>query len=194
MNTYIFDLGNVLIRWDPRNLFCKFFEKNVHKMEWFLTKICTPSWNEKFDAGRPFAEGVRELVNLHPEYADLIRLYAQSWEEMLGDAIEQNVFVLEQLKKRGAPLYALTNWSAETFPIARKRYEFLKLFDGILVSGEEGLIKPDPAIFHLLCERFHLRPQDCFFIDDSEKNILTARNLGMTALHCTISTDLRWLL
>lgn len=152
-------------------------------MEIFLAEVCTPAWNEEQDRGRSFAEGVAELVARHPDKADLIEAYDKRWLEMVGSAIEGSVAILEELNQRGVPLYSLTNWNGDKFRLTRRRFEFLELFRGILVSGEVGLKKPDPEIFQLLCQRYILDPKDTVFIDDSPKNVDTARRLGFSAIH-----------
>lgn len=173
----VFDLGGVLIDWNPRHLYRQMFE-DEERMEWFLENICTSAWNAEQDAGRPFEDGVRLLIERHPEYERQIRAYADRWEEMLGGAIEGSVRVLADLKAAGHPIYALTNWSAETFPHAEERYDFLDWFEGIVVSGDICLKKPDPAIFHHLMETHEIEADEAVFIDDSEKNVEAARELG----------------
>ena len=186
----IFDLGGVLVDWDPRNLYRKFFD-DERAMEDFLAHVCSPAWNEQQDAGRSLAAGTAELAALHPEHAPLIEAYYRRWPEMLAGAIEDSVAVLGALRERGVPLYALTNWSAETFPHARARYDFLAWFDGVVVSGEEGLKKPDPRFFRLLFERYRLTPAGSLFVDDNARNVEAARALGMDALHFTSPERLR---
>lgn len=187
----IFDLGNVLIRWDPRNLYRSYFGTNPTEMEWFLTHVCNASWNEMHDAGRPFSEGIRELSQTFPHYSTHIEAYFARWPEMLGGPIENNVRILRTLKSQGRPVYALTNWSHETFPFARERYDFLSLFDGIVMSGEERLIKPDPRLYQLLLSRYHLDAAECVFIDDSLANIETAKRLGIEAIHYHTTCDVQ---
>jgi HAD superfamily hydrolase (TIGR01509 family) len=192
--SYVFDLGNVLIRWDPRNLYRKIFGGDAEGMEWFLANVCTQSWNEQHDAGRAIAEGVAELVGRHPQHEVHIRTYYSRWEEMLGGSIDENVAVLQELKGRGTPVYALSNWSAETFPIAEGRFPFLRLFDGIVLSGRERLIKPDPRIYRTLLDRYGLEARRTVFIDDSKTNVAAAAALGIVAVHCELGSDLRTLL
>jgi 2-haloacid dehalogenase len=191
IDTVIFDLGNVLINWDPRHLYRKLFGEDVEGMEYFLANVCHSHWNERQDAGRPWEEGIKEAVGLYPEHEWLIRAYRERWEEMLGGAISESVAVLEELRKRGTRLFALTNWSHETFPVARQRYEFLAWFQGILVSGEERLIKPDPAIFRLLISRFDIDAARAVFIDDNIRNVEGARQVGLHALHFTDPANMR---
>ncbi|MGF1474205.1 MAG: HAD family hydrolase [Geminicoccaceae bacterium] len=182
METVVFDLGGVLIDWNPRYLYRKLFNDDA-AMEHFLTEICSPAWNVQMDEGKPFAVAVEELSAQHTEHETMIRAYHQRWPEMIDDAIPGTVALLEQLTETDVRLHALTNWSAETFPIARQRFSFLGHFETILVSGEEKLIKPDPAIFRLLAERTGLEPTNTLFIDDSERNITAAKELGFFAHH-----------
>lgn len=186
----VFDLGGVLIDWDPRYLYRKLLDDEA-AVEEFLATVCTPEWNAEQDRGRPFAEGVAELVERHPVHAAAITAYHERWPEMLGGAVGGMVEVLAELRAAGVPVYALTNWSAETFGIARERFEFLEWFDGVLVSGEERMIKPDPAIFRLLLDRFGLDPGATFYIDDSPANVAAADRLGFDAVRFTSPAQLR---
>ena len=186
----MFDLGGVLIDWDPRYLYRKLLADEA-AVEEFLATVCTPEWNAEQDRGRPFAEGVAELVERHPVHAAAITAYHERWTEMLGGDIAGTVELLDELRDTGVPLYALTNWSAETFGIARERYQFLEWFDGVLVSGEERMIKPDPAIFRLLLDRFGLDPGAAFYVDDSPANVAAAGELGFDAVRFTGPEQLR---
>jgi 2-haloacid dehalogenase len=186
----VFDLGGVLIDWDPRHLYRKLLADEA-AVEEFLATVCTPEWNAELDRGRPFAEGVAELVERHPEHAATIAAYHERWPEMVAGDIPGTVEVLAELQAAGVPLYALTNWSAETFAITRGRFEFLEWFDGLLVSGEERVTKPDPAIFQLLLDRFGLDPTATVFVDDSEANVAAARRLGFDAIRFTGHEELR---
>jgi 2-haloacid dehalogenase len=186
----VFDLGGVLIDWDPRYLYRKLLADEA-AVEEFLATVCTPEWNAEQDRGRPFAEGVAELVERHPVHAAAITAYHERWPEMLGGAVDDTVEVLAELRAAGVPVYALTNWSAETFGVARERFEFLEWFDGVLVSGEERMIKPDPAIFRLLLDRFGLDPEATFYVDDSEQNVAAADRLGFDAVRFTTPAQLR---
>lgn len=187
----VFDLGNVLIRWNPRNLYRRFFGDDTAAMETFLTEVCSPAWNEEQDRGRPWAEAVKEAISRHPSHEALIRAYDERWEETIVGPIEETVDILRELKEKEIRLLALTNWSAEKFPVALEHYDFLQWFEGILVSGEERLIKPDPAIFQLLATRYTLDPVRTVFIDDSMPNIDAASQLGFQALHFTGANQLR---
>ena len=180
-NAVVFDLGGVLIDWNPRYVYSKVFDTES-ATEWFLENICTPDWNLSIDAGKPFAIAVSELCTIHPEWTEQISAFHLRWEEMLGGEIVESVRILKEIQSKGYPVYGLTNWSAETFPIARNRYEFLETLDGIVVSGEEKLIKPDPAIFRILIDRFNLKAGNCIFIDDNPHNTAAAAELGF----CTI--------
>jgi 2-haloacid dehalogenase len=186
----VFDLGGVLIDWDPRYLYRKLLADEA-AVEEFLATVCTPEWNDEQDRGRPFAEAVAELVERHPVHAAAIAAYHERWTEMLGGDIPGTVELLAELRAGGVPLYALTNWSAETFGSARERFEFLAWFDGVLVSGEERMIKPDPAIFRLLLDRFGLDPETTFYIDDSPANVAAAGRLGFDAVRFTGPGQLR---
>lgn len=188
--TLVFDLGGVLINWDPRHLYRKLIG-NEDDITIFLAEICNSEWNVKQDAGRPLAEATAERVALFPEKKSLIEAFYDRWEEMLGGEIAETVEILRELKTRGETLYALTNWSGETFPIALQRYDFLQWFDGTLVSGDEKMAKPDPAIFHLLLNRYGLQAQDCLFIDDSKTNIEAAIKIGFDTHHFTSANGLR---
>lgn len=190
LKAVVFDLGGVLIDWDPRYLYRKLLDDEA-AVEEFLATVCTPEWNAEQDRGRPFAEGVAELVERHPVHAAAITAYHERWPEMLGGAVGGTVEVLAELRAAGVPVYALTNWSAETFGIARERFEFLEWFDGVLVSGEERMIKPDPAIFRLLLDRFGLDPGATFYIDDSPANVAAADRLGFDAVRFTSPAQLR---
>jgi 2-haloacid dehalogenase len=181
VKTVVFDLGGVLIDWDPRHLYRKLLADEA-EVEEFLATVCTPEWNLEQDRGRPFAEAVAELSERHPAHAANIAAFHERWAEMLGGDVPGTVELLAELRATGVPLYALTNWSAETFALARERFEFLDWFDGLLVSGEEGIVKPDPAIFRLLLDRFGLDAGATLFVDDSEANVAAADALGFDAV------------
>lgn len=191
IDTIVFDLGAVLIDWNPEYLYRKIFD-NEEDMQHFLEHICTPSWNAKQDAGRSWAEATDLLVNQHPEYEAEIRAFRDRWPEMLNGPIEGTVKILKELNERGTHrLLALTNWSAETWPIAWELYDFLQIFEGILVSGKENLKKPDPAIYQLLTDRYNIVPEKSIFIDDSLANVKSARDFGIHAIHFTSPEALR---
>lgn len=186
----VFDLGGVLIDWNPRRLYRKLLPDDA-AIESFLAEVCTAEWNLQQDAGRSWAEAVAELTARFPDRAGLIAAYHERWEEMLGGAIGDTVALLEELDAAGVPLYALTNWSRETFPIARRRFPFLSRFRGVVVSGEERAAKPDPRIYRILLERYQLEPAECLFIDDVPRNVEGARAAGMEGILFTSAADLR---
>lgn len=189
INTIIFDFGGVLVDWNPRYVYRDHF-KDDEKMEWFLENICTDDWNIQQDGGRSLAEATNLLLKQYPEHQSEIEMYYGKWETMLKDLIPGTVEILYELKGK-YPLYGLTNWSAETFPIALKRFDFFQAFDGILVSGEEKLIKPDRKIFELMMEKFSLKPENCIFIDDNLKNVEASREFGIETIHFQNPEDLR---
>ncbi|MEO8164751.1 MAG: HAD family phosphatase [Betaproteobacteria bacterium] len=191
MDTLLFDLGAVLIDWNPRYLYRDLFRGDDRAMERFLTEIAPPSWNHEIDAGKTFDQAVAERSALHPDHAEMIALWRDGWERMLRDEIPGSVELLGELRGKGYRLHALTNWSAETFPIARRRFGFLQWFESIVVSGEVGLAKPDPRIFALAIERCRLEPARTVFIDDSPRNVEAGRNAGMHALHFSDPQRLR---
>ena len=186
----IFDLGGVLIDWNPRHLYRKLFNDRT-AMEDFLSTVCTPEWNSTLDAGSPIADAVARLSAAHPDRAPLIEAYSERWGEMLDGPHAATVAVLDELRAREVRLYALTNWSAETFPIAIQRFEFLGWFEDILVSGSEGVVKPDTAIYDLAIERFEIEPHRTVFIDDAPANVAAAARAGLHAHHYRDATRLR---
>ena len=187
----VFDLGGVLIDWNPRHLYRKLFGADEAGMERFLTEVCGPEWNAALDAGRPLADAVAELAAAHPGEAELIAAYGSRWHEMLGGAFEDTVAILLELRRAGLRTYALSNLSAETFPATRPLYPFLAGMDGILLSGEVKVGKPDPAIFRIFLERFALTPRNTVYIDDNPPNVAQAALLGMVALHFAGAAQLR---
>ncbi|GAB5535946.1 MAG: HAD-IA family hydrolase [Rubricoccaceae bacterium] len=188
--TLVFDLGGVLIDWDPRRAYRQLGGTEA-EIDHFLEHVATSEWNHQFDAGRPFVEGIAERKQLFPEHAEWLDAWWSKWPDMLVGSIQETVNLLAEVRQLDIPLYALTNWSAETFPIARERFEFLSWFDGIVVSGEVELAKPDPAIFHRLISDFSIVPAESVFIDDTLPNVEIARQLGFTAIHFTTPAALR---
>jgi 2-haloacid dehalogenase len=186
----VFDVGNVLIRWDPRNLYRKLIADEAERED-FLARICSPEWNLEMDRGRPFAQGVAERVALFPQHEALIRAFDERWLETLDGAVEEAVAILEELRAAGVKTYAITNFSREKFALTRTRYPFLDSFEGIIVSAHEQLLKPDPRIYALLCERHGLAPADCIFIDDNLANVEGARAFGMQGHHFKTAAGLR---
>lgn len=182
IDAIIFDLGGVLIDWNPSYVFDKMFEDEEQKKH-FFENICTSDWNEKQDAGRSLKEATEELVTRHPEWKEYIESYYGRWEEMLGGPIHGTVEIFEQIKNSGKyKLYALTNWSAELFPIALERYHFLHWFDGRVVSGEEKMRKPFPEFYQLILDRFQLNIEETLFIDDNTRNAEAAEKLGLKTI------------
>jgi 2-haloacid dehalogenase len=186
----VFDLGGVLIDWNPRYLYRQLIEDEA-AMELFLTEVCHSAWNEEQDRGRTFAAAVEEAAARHPGQRALIEAYHHRWDEMLAGPIAGTVQILAELRQAGCELHALTNWSVEKFPIARERYDFLTWFESILVSGEVGLIKPDPRIFELLLERIGREAAACIYIDDNAKNVATAAALDFGAIRFQSPEQLR---
>lgn len=190
-DTIIFDLGGVLIDWNPRYLFSKLFATEA-EMDHFFAEIATFDWNEQQDGGRLIAEATQELVQRHPAYEEFIRAYYGRWEEMLGGAKEDVVQILKRLKdSKQYQLYALTNWSAETYPIAEQRFEFLGWFADVLVSGREKIKKPDPKIYQLTLSRFQIAAERAIFIDDNLRNVTAARAEGIGSIHFQSAAQLR---
>ncbi len=182
MKNLIWDLGAVLIDWNPRYLYHKLLSED--ETELFLAEICTMDWNEEQDAGRPLAEATSLLCTRYPDQSELIEAYYSRWEEMLSGPIQGTVDILSKCRQEGKyELYALTNWSAETFPIAQERFEFLQWFKGIVVSGEEMTRKPHQKIYDILLERYDLKASECLFIDDNLRNIEAAQALGFQTIH-----------
>lgn len=186
----IFDLGGVLLEWNPRHLYRKLFADEA-AMEAFLADVCTTGWNERQDAGRPFAEGVAELMPRHADKRELIEAFGARFDEMIPGAIDGSVAILAELKARGVPVYGISNWSAETFPPQRERFPFLGWLDGLVISGEEGVIKPDPRIFRILLERYGIAPASAVFVDDVAKNAAAAAALGLHGVHFRSPEQLR---
>jgi 2-haloacid dehalogenase len=190
LTTAVFDLGGVLIDWDPRHLYRQLFD-NPDEMESFLAEVTTAEWNAHQDAGRPWAEAIEILVGEYPERRELIESFHRRWPEMLGGEIPGTPDVLAELRAAGVRLLALSNWSAEMFPVALERFDFLAWFEGIIISGEVGVNKPDRRIFEHLAERFGIEPEAAVFVDDSVANIDAATDLGFRAIHFTDATALR---
>ena len=190
-DTVVFDLVGFLIDWDPRHLYRKLFAGDEAAMEHFLATVCTHEWNRGQDAGRTFADGARLLKTEHPDKAELIDAYCARFDEMMPGPIAGSVEILTELRALGTSLYCLTNFSAETYPPTFERFEFLRWFRGVLVSGEIGVIKPDPDIFELLLARFAIDPRRAVYIDDVAVNVDAARPFGIHAIHFTTPTTLR---
>ena len=179
----LFDFGNVLLEWNPRYVYRRYFPGDEQAMENFFHEVNFMDWNALQDKGRSFTEGVADLSQQFPHYSDLIQAYHDNWKESIGDPMEGTVEILKRLKKAGYPLYGLSNWSAETFPYARQKFDFFNLFDDIIISGEVLSIKPEPQFFEIALRRIGRPARECLFIDDSLANIEQARRMGFAAIH-----------
>ena len=192
--TVVFDVGKVLIEWDPRHLYRKVFD-DEERMEWFLGHVCTGAWNIEQDRGRPWSEAEDHLIARHPEWEAEIRLFRRRWVEMVPHAIDESVAIFDELHRAGVPLYAITNFAADTFREAQRRFAVLNRFRGIVCSGEIGVIKPDPAIYQRLAADHRVDLATALFIDDSQKNVDGAIAAGLPAILFTdgerLRTDLR---
>ena len=179
----IFDFGNVLLEWNPRYVYQRYFQDDPEGMEQFFKEVNFADWNLQQDKGRPFAEGVAILSEKFPHYAELIQAYHENWIDSIGAAYGGTIEILKQLKKAGYPLYGLSNWSAETFPFAREKYDFFDLFDDFVISGDVGHVKPDPEIFQIMLEKIGRPARECLFIDDALTNINQAQKMGFATVH-----------
>jgi 2-haloacid dehalogenase len=187
----VFDLGAVLIDWNPRYLYSKIFATTA-ETDFFLENICTSDWNEEQDAGRSLQDATELLITEHPQYEAHIRAFYGRWKEMLGGPIEDTVNILQRLKEsKRYKLYALTNWSNETFPLALLLYPFLQWFDGIVVSGREKMRKPQAEFYELLVTRYNIDVQSTLFIDDNQRNIIAAEACGIESVHYISSDQLK---
>jgi len=191
LSVAVFDLGGVLIDWDPRHLYRKLFREDEAAMEEFLSRVCTPEWNRKQDAGRSFAEGCAILAAEFPDKADLIYAWYRRFDETLRGPVKESINILANLLERNIALYSITNWNRETFAASRKRFPFLDWFSGIVVSGEEKVAKPDPRIYRILMDRYSLDPAGAVFVDDSPENVEAAEKLGFTGIVFSSPEDLR---
>lgn len=194
----IFDLGNVLIDWNPLHVFTDTYFDSLEKRDFFMNHICTMDWNEQQDEGRSIVEATMELLEKFPDWEQPIRDYYGRWTEMLGGPIAESVEIFRQIKESGNyKTYALTNWQAGLFEIALVRYNFLYWFDGRVVSGEEKMRKPAPAFYQLLLNRYNLKAEEALFIDDNLRNIKAAEALGIRSIHfqlpAQLNTELRQL-
>ncbi len=188
--TLIFDLGGVLLDWDPRYLYRKVFDDRV-EMEYFLEKVCSPEWNAQMDTARPFQDAIDELIPRYPQYAEPIQMYYSRWYEMMGGDFPETVNILRQLKEAGYPLAALSNWSGETFPRVRKEHRFLDWFDPLVLSFQLGVAKPHPEIYQALLKELGEQARDCLFIDDSDENVQEAKRQGFSTIHFQSPAGLR---
>ena len=188
--TIVFDFGGVLIDWNPRYFYRTVF-KSEEEMEWFLANVCNSKWNLRHDSGIRFEDNWQSLAAQYPQYTEQIKQYYTGWPQMIREEIPGSHAIVDDLKARGYTVYGLTNWSAQTFPIAYKRYEVLRKMDGIVVSGQEKCIKPGAEIFNRLLTRYHLQANECVFVDDNADNIAAAQKLGFDTIHFQNATQLR---
>jgi 2-haloacid dehalogenase len=192
INTIIFDLGGVLIDWNPCYVFHDNYFDTTETRDYFFDNICTSDWNETQDAGYPIAKATEERIALFPEWEKAIRDYYGRWTEMLGGPIWETVDIFRELKQNpGLKIYALTNWSAETFPVALERFDFLQWFDGRVVSGEEKMRKPFPEFYQLLLNRFSAKPEEALLIDDNLRNVKAGELLGIQSIHYKNAKELK---
>ena len=190
-DTIIFDLGGVLIDWNPEYLYRKIFS-NDDNLRYFLKNICTSAWNQKQDAGYPLAQATAELAAKYPQYDAEIKAYYGRWQEMLGGCDEQCVAILENLhQQQNCRLLVLTNWSGETFHTAKNMYPFLDLFEGIVISGDEKIKKPDPRLYQILIDRYSIQPGRSIFVDDTKINVEVAVDLGFQTIHFLSANQLQ---
>jgi 2-haloacid dehalogenase len=189
--TIIYDLGGVLIDWNPMYVFEKYFDRTEDR-DYFFSNICTSAWNEEQDGGRTIAEGTQRLIEQFPEWEAAIRDYYGRWTEMIKGPIQESVDLLSEIRSTGQyRLYALTNWSAETFPHALERFEFLSWFEGILVSGKEKTRKPFDDFYLKLLEKYSINKESALFIDDNLRNVEAAKKLGIRSIPFTNAESLR---
>lgn len=184
ITTIIFDLGGVLIDWSPEYVYLKEFCGDREKMDWFLNHVCAWDWNVNQDAGYSLEKATEERITMFPEWEKHIQMYYGRWEEMLGFTHQATLKILKELVDN--PEYrvlALTNWSGETFPIALKKFPWLQWFEGILVSGDEGMRKPFKEIYDLMLDRYSINPNEALFIDDSLKNVHGCELAGIKGIH-----------
>jgi 2-haloacid dehalogenase len=174
----VFDFGCVLVYWNQHNLYDPYFGSR-EKTDWFIENICTMQWNNETDLGKPFAQAVSEKIAEFPEWEKEIRMYWERWEEMIGGAVPGMEEWIRDLKSQGYAVYGLTNWSTETFPFVKDKFAVFGLLDGIVMSGEELIAKPDPRIYQTLLDRYHLQASESVFVDDRQENVMAAQNLGI---------------
>ena len=191
ISAIVFDLGGVLMNWDPRHLYRKLFDGDEVGMEKFLATVCTAEWIRQQDMGLPVADAVAHLSRRFPDHAPLIEAYDKRWPEILAGPIKDTVSVLAELHQRGMPLYGLTNLPGEKFPALRERLDFLDWFEAVVVSGAVGFAKPDPEIYIHLLKTYHLVPESTLYIDDVLENVEGAMALGLSALHFVLPAKLR---
>ncbi len=179
----LFDFGNVLLEWNPRYIYRRYFPNDEAAMEQFFQEVNFMDWNAQQDKGRMFAEGVAQLSQEFPQYSHLIQAYHDNWKDSIGGSLEGTVEIMKRLKQAGYSVYGLSNWSAETFPLVRNKFGFFGLLDDIIISGDVGQIKPDPEIYEIALRRIGRPAEECLFIDDALANIEQARRMGFAVVH-----------
>ena len=191
IDTIIFDLGGVLVDWNPKYVYLKAFNNDETKVNWFLKTVCTSEWNLQQDAGRTIAEANAIKIEQFPEYKDFIKLFYDKWPDMFKGPINENVAIFNKfISSKNYKVYALTNWSAEKWEKALELFPFFKKFDGVVVSGKEKVIKPNPEIYKTLFTRFKINPEKAVFIDDNLENIIAAKKLKLTGICYSRSVNL----
>ena len=190
MKNIIFDFGNVLVQWHPEVVYGDYFGDEA-KAWWFLRHVADMDWRQRIDAGESVDGCIREKQAQYPEYAEAVELYRSRWREMLTDEVPGMRQLLSELPAAGYQLFGLTNWSMETFPEARERFGILQMIDRYVVSGAEGLVKPDPRLFQVLLDRYQLKAEECLFIDDNPDNVAAAKGMGMQGIVFNGAEDLR---
>lgn len=191
ISTIIFDYGNVLIEWDPKYVYNRYFPNDPEAMERFFKEVDFMGWNAHQDKGRTFKDGVADLSAQFPHHAHLIQAYHDHWKDSIGTAYTDTVEIMKQLKQKGFPIYGLSNWSTETFPYVRSKYDFFDMLDDMVISGAVGHIKPEPEIYHIMLEKIGKPAHECLFIDDSLANIQQAQKLGFQTIHFQSSEKLK---
>ena len=190
MKNIIFDFGNVLVQWHPELVYGEYFGDEA-KAWWFLRHVADMDFRQRIDAGESNAKCIAEQQARFPEYSEAIALYHSKWREMLTDEVPGMREMLCQLSAANYQLYGLTNWSMETFPEAREHFGILQMIDRYVVSGAEGLVKPDPRLFQVLLDRYSLKAEECIFVDDNPDNVAAARKMGMRGIVFTNAENLR---
>jgi 2-haloacid dehalogenase len=187
----IFDFGNVLIEWEPRYVYNRYFPNDPEGMERFFKEVDFMGWNAHQDKGRTFKEGVADLSRKFPHYSHLIQAYHDHWKDSIGISYTGTIEIMKQLKQKGYPLYGLSNWSAETFPLIQGKFDFFHLLDDMVISGKVGYVKPEPEIYEIMLEKINRPAQECLFIDDSLPNIQQAQKMGVETIHFQSSEQLK---
>ncbi|OGA05311.1 MAG: hypothetical protein A3I00_06010 [Betaproteobacteria bacterium RIFCSPLOWO2_02_FULL_64_12] len=191
VDAVLFDLGKVLLDWDPRYFYRDVFGGDEQALERFVAEVVTMEWLRELDTGTPVGRAIAEHQRRFPAYAEMIAMWPEGWPHMLRGEIAGSVEILTELRERGMRLYSLTNFSTDTFPIARSRFPFLSWFEDVVMSGEHGITKPDPRIYRIAIERCRLAPGQTVFVDDLQANVDAAREHGFHALHFTGPERLR---